>query len=92
MVIVLEWSVIGTVVSIIMSVGVVLVTYGKQWSRFELSIQNLSNVVDRLNSVVDNMAKEQLQMVREVTALKTELADINRRLEKLESKIDRRNV
>ena len=84
----MEWSVIGTVVSIIMSVGVVLVTYGKQWSRFELSIQNLSSVVDRLNTVVDNMAREQLQMVKEVTALKTELADINRRLDKMELKME----
>lgn len=80
----MEWGIISAIVSVIMSIGIVLVTYGKTWAGLNVSINNLSSVVDRLTYLVDNMAQEQMQMVKEVSELKAEIRDINKRLERLE--------
>lgn len=85
----MEIGVISSFVSVFISLGIVLVTYVKTWVSLDSSIKNLSKVVERLQMLLDNMSDQQLQVIKDVTILSTEVENLEGRIKKVEKAIER---
>ena len=85
----MEIGVISSFVSVFISLGIVLVTYVKTWVSLDSSIKNLSKVVERLQMLLDNMSDQQLQVIKDVTILSTEVENLEGRIKKVEKAIAR---
>ena len=87
---VLEWSVIYNIFSILVLVIPVTFTYIRTWAKFESTVSNLDKVVTKLSEVVDGVKAEQVQVLQRVSRVETKQDDIDKRVENLEVRFDNR--
>lgn len=85
----MELNIISPFISVVMSLGIVLVTYVKTWVRLDTSVQNLSNVVDKLGALLENITNRQTQIMKEQSVMNTEIKHIVDRIEKIEVDIEK---
>lgn len=83
----MEVGILSSLVSVILSLGVVLVTYVKTWVKLDTSISNLTNVVDRLTGVVDNLTQRQAEAKEEQVKMSILIQHNKEELERLEEQI-----
>lgn len=76
----MEWGVVSSFLSVFISLGIVLVTYIKTWVRLESSVNNLSNVVDRLSELLDGVTSQQAQLVQDLRVLETRVDGLENRI------------
>ena len=53
----MEWGILASIVAVISPLFLVIVTYVKTWSRFEVTVNNLSICVDKLTQLVDEFCQ-----------------------------------
>lgn len=85
----MEFGVISSFLSIFISLGIVLVTYVKTWVSLDSSIKNLSKVVERLQMLLDNMTDQQMQVMKDISVLATEVQNLEGRIHKVENIIEK---
>lgn len=85
----MEIGVISSFLSIFISLGIVLVTYVKTWVSLDSSIKNLSKVVERLQMLLDNMTDQQMQVMKDISVLATEVQNLEGRIHKVEKTIEK---
>lgn len=71
---------IVNLVTIILPLAAILVTYAKTWSRFEVLIQNLSTSIERLSMVTEEIRKDQNNMGTKIQKVESDLRVLNTRL------------
>ena len=80
----MEIGVLSSFVSIVISLGIVLITYVKTWVSLDSSIKNLSKVVDRLQKVLDDMVGQQGEILQDVRVVQTKVEEMSKRIDKVE--------
>ena len=79
----MEIGVLSSFVSIVISLGIVLITYVKTWVSLDSSIKNLSKVVDRLQKVLDDMVGQQGEILQDVRVVQTKVEEMSKRIDKV---------
>ena len=81
----MNWDIISAGVSVILSIGSVLVMYGKMWSRFNITAENLSKAVDRLSNSIERIMQEQIILMKDIKELQVEQKELSRRITGIEN-------
>lgn len=81
----MEWSIISTFVTVAISVGSVLVMYGKMWSKFSITVDSLQKAVDKLGLSIDKIMQEQVILMKDVRELQVEQKELSRRITSIET-------
>ena len=62
----MEWGILASIVAVISPLLVVIVTYVKTWSKFEITVNNLSTCVDKLTHLVESLQKDHAELSESV--------------------------
>lgn len=81
----MDWNLISTLVTVVISVGSVLVMYGKMWSRFSITVESLQKAVDKLTLSIDKIMQEQVILMKDVRELQVEQKELSRRITSIET-------
>lgn len=82
----LDWVILANTVTVIGPVLVMLVTYVRSQSKFEITISTLTEAVKKLSSLVDRLSDEQHNIIQRIIRLETHEERTAARLDKLESR------
>ena len=77
----MEWGVLASVVAVISPVLIVIVTYVKTWSKFEITVSNLSSVVERLSELLDTLQKNHTELSETVIRLEARVSNIEKQID-----------
>ena len=84
---ILEWGLLANMISVIAPMVVVLVTYTKTWSKFDLLIKHLTENVERLQKGVETLSAAQEEMSARLIRVETQLEGLLARMHNVEKSI-----
>lgn len=68
-----EWGFFSNLISIVTPIVIVLITYVKTWSKFEIMINNLTENVEELSKTVETLQAAQEEMMQRLTKVEVQL-------------------
>lgn len=83
---VIEWSLLANIIGVFTPLVLVLVTYTKTWSKFDLLIDSLTTNVKALQDTVEKISAVQEETMQRLIRVETQLEGILSRLHNLEMK------
>lgn len=82
---IIEWGLLANMIGVLTPLVLVLITYTKTWSKFDLLIDNLTKNVNCLQESVEKISIIQEETTHRLIRLETQLENILERLHNLES-------
>lgn len=83
---IIEWSLLANIIGVFTPLVLVLVTYTKTWSKFDLLIDSLTTNVKALQDTVEKISAVQEETMQRLIRVETQLEGILSRLHNLEMK------
>lgn len=83
---IIEWGILANVIGVFTPLVLVLVTYTKTWSKFDLLIDSLTTNVKSLQDTVEKISAVQEETMQRLIRVETQLEGILSRLHNLEIK------
>lgn len=82
---IIEWGLLANMIGVLTPLVLVLITYTKTWSKFDLLIDNLTKNVNCLQESVEKISIIQEETTHRLIRLETQLENILERLHNLEN-------
>lgn len=82
---IIEWGILANMIGVLTPLVLVLITYTKTWSKFDLLIDNLTKNVNCLQESVEKISIIQEETTHRLIRLETQLENILERLHNLEN-------
>lgn len=89
---IIEWGILANMIGVLTPLVLVLITYTKTWSKFDLLIDNLTKNVNCLQESVEKISIIQEETTHRLIRLETQLENILERLHNLENLSQKNNV
>lgn len=84
---IVEWGILANIISVITPLVIVLVTYTKTWSKFDVLIKHLTDNVELLQKSVETLSGSQEELMQRIIRVETQLEGILARLHNVEKSI-----
>lgn len=86
----MEWGILASIVAVISPLFLVIVTYVKTWSKFEVTVNNLSKCVDKLTRLVEALQKNHAELAQDVIRLDTRITALEKEVDIWNARFDNR--
>lgn len=84
---IVEWGILANIIGVITPLVIVLVTYTKTWSKFDVLIKHLTDNVELLQKSVETLSGSQEELMQRIIRVETQLEGILARLHNVEKSI-----
>lgn len=83
-----DWQVLSNVIAVITPLLLVIVTYARTWSRFEIITQQLTLAVSKLSDAIEGLQSQQRDILQRISKVETMNEVLDNRLSSLEDRFN----